>query len=213
MGVDHKQKESTRTNSGKTLSMQIKLIVGLGNPGADYEKTRHNAGAWLLEGLAKQSAATFRKETKFKGLCANVQISGQACWLLLPTTFMNLCGQSVNAFATFYQIKPEEILIAHDEIDLPVGVARIKHDGGHGGHNGLRDIIAHLHTKNFYRLRIGVGHPGNSDDVVDYVLNKPSRAEQQQIDLAIEHALLALPLLMEGHLQKAMNQLHSFTSE
>nr|MDQ2995055.1 aminoacyl-tRNA hydrolase [Pseudomonadota bacterium] len=157
----------------------IKLIVGLGNPGPQYASTRHNVGAWLVEELARQHHTALRADTKFLGQYCKIRLGDQECLLLVPTTFMNLSGQSVKALAQYYKIAPEEILVAHDELDFPTGQIRFKHDGGHGGHNGLRDIISHLHSKTFHRLRIGIDHPGNRDDVVGYVL-KPPRASEQE---------------------------------
>lgn len=187
----------------------IQLIVGLGNPGAEYEKTRHNAGAWFVEELAHQFHATLRHSTKFQGLHCSTQLHHHDCQLLIPTTFMNLSGQSVQAVASYYKIPSEAILVLHDEIDLPVGEVRLKYDGGHGGHNGLRDIIQHLGSNKFYRLRIGVGHPGVSKEVVDYVLKPPRKEEREQIDRSFEEVNKIMPLMVEGAYQKAMQQLHS----
>ncbi|HSW94289.1 MAG TPA: aminoacyl-tRNA hydrolase [Gammaproteobacteria bacterium] len=194
---------SPRTQSG------IQLIVGLGNPGADYENTRHNAGAWFVSDLAKASRTTLRPVSRFHGLHGTAHLHGHDIHLLIPQTFMNLSGQSVGALASYYKIPPEAILVAHDEIDLPAGVIRLKHDGGHGGHNGLRDMITHLHSRQFYRLRIGVGHPGNSKDVVDYVLKPPTKSEREDIYSAIQTAEMILPDLLGGHFQKAMQHLHT----
>ena len=188
--------------------MAIQLIVGLGNPGPQYAGTRHNAGAWLVESLAKQAGVNFSEQKKFYGLHARVALQGQECHLLLPTTFMNRSGQAIRALAQFYKIPPEAILLVHDELDLPAGTAKIKWDGGHGGHNGLRDTIAHLGTHGFYRLRIGIGHPGQRSEVVDYVLHNPGKLEREQIDLALTKALMALPDLVKGDEQKAMRILH-----
>lgn len=188
---------------------RIQLIVGLGNPGKEYEQTRHNAGAWFVESLADQTHTTLRPMAKFQGLHSIVEIHNQECHLLIPTTFMNLSGQAVKALASFYKIPAEAILVLHDEIDLPVGTVRLKFDGGHGGHNGLRDIIQHLGTHKFYRIRIGVGHPGTSQEVVDYVLKPPKKEEHSQIDIALQKAGEALPLILAGEYQKAMQQLHS----
>jgi PTH1 family peptidyl-tRNA hydrolase len=187
----------------------IQLIVGLGNPGKEYEQTRHNAGAWFVESLANQTHTILRPMAKFQGLHSIVEIHNQECHLLIPTTFMNLSGQAVKALASFYKIPAEAILVLHDEIDLPVGTVRLKFDGGHGGHNGLRDIIQHLGTHKFYRIRIGVGHPGTSQEVVDYVLKPPKKEERSQIDIALQKAGEILPLILAGEYQKAMQQLHS----
>lgn len=185
----------------------IDLIVGLGNPGGNYEQTRHNAGFWFVDAMARQSG-TFRSESKFQGDVCKISLSGHDCWLLKPATFMNRSGQSVAALAGFYKIPAENILVVHDELDLPPGVARLKQGGGHGGHNGLRDIIARLGA-DFMRLRIGIGHPGSKEQVVDYVLQRPSLADRQQIDSAIAAALAVMPELLCGEAQRAMNQLHS----
>lgn len=187
----------------------VQLIVGLGNPGAEYEKTRHNAGAWFVTELANRCNANLRRETKFQGYHCLANLNGKDFHLLIPTTYMNLSGQSVKAVASFYKITPEQILIAHDEIDLPAGEIRLKFDGGHGGHNGLRDIISHLNTNKFNRLRIGVGHPGESKLVHDYVLNPPKKAERELIDNALQDAERALPLMLSGEMQKAMQELHT----
>lgn len=195
------------------MASSIQLIVGLGNPGQEYEQTRHNAGAWFVLDLAHAAHTTLRHENKYHGMHAQVKLHGQDCHLLIPTTYMNLSGKSVKALANFYKIPPEAILIAHDEIDLPSGDIRLKFDGGHGGHNGLRDIISQLNTKQFYRLRIGVGHPGNSKDVVDYVLKQPKKSERELIDTALQDAHRILPLIVEGQFQKAMHELHTKTRD
>jgi PTH1 family peptidyl-tRNA hydrolase len=189
----------------------IRLIVGLGNPGAEYEQTRHNAGAWLVERLARQEGISLSPDKKFFGLSGKGRIDGQECFLLLPTTFMNRSGQSVAALANFYKIKPNEILVAHDELDMPAGVAKFKIGGGHGGQNGLRDIIAQLgNQKDFHRLRVGIGHPGDKSLVTGHVLGRASKAEQQSIDHVIDEAICVLPDAISGDLAKAMNRLHSF---
>lgn len=192
----------------------IQLIVGLGNPGREYEETRHNAGAWLVEQLARAQRVTLQSESKFFGLTGRVQLAGQDIKLLIPTTFMNLSGQSVLALATFFKIPLDAILIAHDELDIAVGEARFKQGGGHGGHNGLRDIINKFGNQtNFHRLRIGIGHPGSADKVVGYVLNKPTSDERISIDRALDAAVAALPLALSGQWARAMNQLHAFKIE
>jgi PTH1 family peptidyl-tRNA hydrolase len=190
----------------------IQLIVGLGNPGREYEDTRHNAGAWFVEQLAREHRCTLQSESKFHGLTGRLQLDGQDVRLLIPTTFMNLSGQSVAALATFYKIPTDAILVAHDELDLPPGQVRVK-QGGSGGGNGVRDIIARLGQNSFHRLRIGIGHPGSPDKVVGYVLNKPSADDRISIDAAIAAALKILPLAMAGQWSKAMNQLHAFKAE
>lgn len=189
--------------------MPIKLIVGLGNPGKEYAGTRHNAGAWLVELLAQQHHVKLLPEAKVKGQIAKIIFDNQECWLMIPTTFMNHSGQAVQALANFYKIAAEEILIAHDELDFPAGVIRLKQEGGHGGHNGLRDIIAHLQTKNFARLRIGIGRPENSDQGIDYVLHAPSKHDEKLIMQAIENVLPMIPDLVAGNFQKVMQSLHS----
>ena len=188
------------------MSSGIRLIVGLGNPGADYEQTRHNAGAWFVSDIAP---IALRQTSKFHGQHAIVNLHSHECHLLIPSTFMNLSGQSVSALASYYKIPPEEILVAHDEIDLPAGDVRLKFDGGHGGHNGLRDIIRHLNTHRFYRLRIGVGHPGHSHEVVDYVLKPPKKSEREDINAALQEAETILPEILNGQFQKAMHALHT----
>jgi len=191
------------------LSSGIMLIVGLGNPGAEYEHTRHNAGAWFVSALAQDANISMRLNPKFHGLHGIAKVKGHECHLLIPTTFMNLSGKSVQAIASYYKIPHEAVLVAHDEIDIPVGDIRLKFSGGHGGHNGLRDITNHLNSKDFYRLRIGVGRPKDSNDVVNYVLVPPKKAERVLIETAMREAEEILPLVMEGEFQKAMHVLHS----
>jgi len=192
------------------LSSRIQLIVGLGNPGAKYEPTRHNAGFWFVDALARQHGATFKSENKFHGEACKLLLDREEIWLLKPMTFMNKSGQAIAALANFYKITPEAILVAHDELDLPPGEARLKKGGGHGGHNGLRDTIAQLgNNKDFQRLRIGIGHPGHSSQVTGYVLGKAPADEQRLMEQAIDNALDVMPLAVCGEMQKAMNQLHS----
>lgn len=192
----------------------IKLIVGLANPGKEYINTRHNAGAWAVEHIANQTRAQLKLNHKFHGLQAETQLDDQSFQLLIPTTFMNNSGRAVQALMNFNKYKPDALLVAHDDIDLPVGSVRLKFDGGDGGHNGLRDIIKALDTKQFYRLRIGVGRPhGNREDVVDYVLKVPSKADFKLINERIETAISYLPLLLAGEMNKAMQQLHTQTPE
>jgi PTH1 family peptidyl-tRNA hydrolase len=192
------------------LSSRIQLIVGLGNPGTQYEQTRHNAGFWFVEAVARRHGGSFRSENKFHGEACKVRVEGEELWLLKPMTFMNKSGQAIAALARFYKIPPEAILVAHDELDLPPGEIRLKQGGGHGGHNGLRDTIAQLgNSKDFQRLRIGIGHPGHSSQVTGYVLGRAPSDEQIEMENAIERALDVLPLAIGGELQKAMNQLHS----
>jgi PTH1 family peptidyl-tRNA hydrolase len=190
-------------------SSGIRLIVGLGNPGAEYEDTRHNAGAWFVLALAQQFRATLRRATKLQGLHATTTMQGEDCHLFIPSVYMNESGQAVQAISSYYKIAPDAILIAHDDIDLEAGDIRLKFDGGHGGHNGLRDIIQHLNTNQFYRLRIGVGHPRNSKEVVDYVLHPPKKIEREQIQNALQKADEIIPLLIDGQFQKAMQKLHT----
>ena len=192
------------------MDTPVELIVGLGNPGPNYERTRHNAGADLVLELAKSLHVELKHESKFFGDTARVTLDGHDVRLLIPSTFMNLSGKSVNALAKFYQIAPEAILVVHDELDKPPGEARFKKGGGHGGHNGLRDIIKCLgNNKEFARLRIGIGHPGNAKQVADYVLKKASPNDQQLIINSIDDALRALPLAVAGEWEKAMLKLHS----
>lgn len=190
---------------------EIKLIVGLGNPGAKYADTRHNAGEWLIERLAHRFNFNLRDESKFFGKTARTSIQGKEVRFLIPTTFMNLSGKAVGALATFYRIQPEQILVLHDELDLPVGSVKLKLGGGHGGHNGLKDIIAQLgNSKNFYRLRIGIGHPGDRNQVSNFVLSKPAPAEKQRIEQALDEAECCIEILLKDGITKAMNRLNSF---
>ncbi|MCC6207201.1 MAG: aminoacyl-tRNA hydrolase [Gammaproteobacteria bacterium] len=191
------------------MSAPIEVIAGLGNPGAEYRDTRHNAGFWLLDDLARRAGAEFRSERRFQGETARAEIDGLPCHLLKPTTFMNRSGQAVAALARYYRIPVERILVVHDEIDLPPGAARFKRGGGHGGHNGLRDIIEVFGgATDFLRLRLGVGHPGSAAAVVNYVLHPPSAADRTLIDTAIGEAIEVLPLALAGQSERAMNRLH-----
>ncbi|WP_417581933.1 aminoacyl-tRNA hydrolase [Nitrincola sp.] len=190
----------------------IQLIVGLGNPGAEYSGTRHNAGAILVEQLAAHQNTPLRPEARFHGHYAKVLLNGHPVHLLIPATFMNLSGKAVASLANFYKIPPENILVVHDELDLQPGTARLKKSGGHGGHNGLRDIITRLgNNKDFYRLRIGIGHPGHASQVSGFVLTRAPETERMQTQAAIDEALRHLPLAVAGEWQRAMNQLHSFS--
>jgi len=191
----------------------IRLIVGLGNPGREYEATRHNAGFWWVDKLAAGQGATLSPEKKFHGLAARLNRAGHELWLLEPQLFMNRSGQAVAALAHFYKIAPQEILVAHDELDLPPGTVRLKQGGGHGGHNGLKDIVAHLGAADFWRLRLGIGHPGERDEVVNYVLNAPRREEQALIETALDKCLAVLPQLLAGDMQAAMLKLHTNESK
>lgn len=189
--------------------MPIRLIVGLGNPGPEYEQTRHNAGFWLVDNLAR---APLARESRYNALAGRMTIAGQDVWLLEPQTYMNRSGQSVGAIARFYKIAPDEILVVHDELDLPPGAAKLKKGGSSGGHNGLKDITAVLGTQDYWRLRIGIGHPraGNlQQQVVDYVLHRPRKEEQPLINEAIQRSLEIIPMLCEGKPEAAMLKLHS----
>lgn len=192
-----------------TQTIPIQLIVGLGNPGAKYAKTRHNVGAWLVEKLAAQHNVALKEDKKFHGLYAKLTSYPSPCHIVVPTTFMNHSGRVVNAVAQYYKLPPEAILVAHDELDLPVGTVKLKLDGGHGGHNGLRDTFAQLHSKAFYRLRIGIGHPGHKNQVVNYVLSNAGKAEEQAIQQALDSVIEHLPLLINGDISKAMQLLHT----
>lgn len=190
-------------------SIDLKVIVGLGNPGSKYTETRHNAGFWFVDEIARKYHAMLRPEKKFHGEVAKISLEGQDIWLLKPDTFMNRSGLAVKSLLSFYRISAEQLLVAHDEIDLPPGTTKLKTGGGHGGHNGLRDIISQLGTKDFHRLRIGVDHPGSKDLVVDYVLHNASRDERSLIDADIDKAVSVLPLLAAGTFEQAMQILHS----
>lgn len=192
------------------MSKRIRLIVGLGNPGQEYERTRHNAGFWFVEALARRYRLPLQADTKHFGLTSRWQSDQQDIRLLMPTTFMNRSGQAVASLAQFYKMTPEEILVVHDELDLPVGVARFKQGGGHGGHNGLKDIIQRLGQNNqFHRLRLGIDHPGHSSQVVGYVLGKTPQAEQQKIEDIIDTSIDALEYALQGNWDKAKQFLHS----
>ena len=193
--------------------MSIRLIVGLGNPGAEYEQTRHNAGFWLVDNLAYSLPhCRLQRETKFQALAAKTRLGGQDVWLLQPQTFMNLSGRAVGAIAKFFKISPQEVLVVHDELDLPPGSAKLKKGGSTGGHNGLKDIAAALGTQDFWRLRLGIGHPreqGLKTAVIDFVLHRPRAEEQKLIDDAITQSLSIIPLLCEGKFELAMKSLHT----
>jgi PTH1 family peptidyl-tRNA hydrolase len=188
--------------------MAIRLITGLGNPGPEYEQTRHNAGFWLVDRLG----SSLTREARFNALAGKTRIAGQEVWLLKPQTFMNRSGQSVGGLARFYKIAPEEVLVVHDELDLPPGAAKLKKGGSSGGHNGLKDITAALGTQDYWRLRLGIGHPRNlnlKQDVADFVLNKARKDEQPLIDRAVDNSLDVIALLCEGKFEAAMMRLHS----
>lgn len=186
----------------------LRLIVGLGNPGPDYQDTRHNAGFWFVDRIAADFNDPFRAEAKFHGLLARVSVNGRDLRLLKPTTFMNHSGRSVAAVARYFDIPPEQILIAYDELDLPPGVVRLKKGGGHAGHNGMRDSIAALGDSGFWRLRIGIGHPGDKSRVLSHVLGRPSAVDRDAIDDGLRAAEQQLGLLMDGGFQQVMNALH-----
>lgn len=187
----------------------LRLIVGLGNPGPDYARTRHNAGFWFLDALAEQAGVRFGLESKLHGETAKVSLGGETLWLLRPATFMNHSGRSVAAALRYWKIDPSEALVAHDELDLPPGTARLKFDGGHGGQNGLRDIIQHLHHGKFHRLRLGIGHPGHKDKVTPWVLGRPGKDDEAAIRRALDDAIDVLPLAVSGQLPEAMKRLHT----
>lgn len=190
------------------MSARVDLIVGLGNPGPEYEHTRHNAGFWFVDALADHYKATFRPDKKFHGDVARIHVGGHDVWLLKPDTFMNHSGLAVQALARFYKIELPHILVAHDDLDLPPGIARLKQGGGHGGHNGLRDIISRMGGNGFLRLRLGIGHPGEKQKVTGHVLKKASQDDRIEIERAIERALQVLPEVIDGNLPQAMNELH-----
>ncbi len=191
------------------MSTPVQLIVGLGNPGPKYAQTRHNVGFLFVDELARAQGVSCRPEAKFHGEVCKVHLAGREVWLLKPGTFMNRSGQAVAALARFYKIPAEAILVVHDELDIPAGQVRLKQGGGHGGHNGLRDIIQQLGSRDFLRLRIGIDHPGTAREVTNYVLGKPSPEQRQRIEAAIDEALRVLPQIIEGDLAPAMNRLHS----
>jgi peptidyl-tRNA hydrolase, PTH1 family len=187
----------------------LRLIVGLGNPGADYLRTRHNAGFWLVDALALQANVRFGLESKLFGETAKIDVAGQTLWLLKPATFMNQSGKSITAALRYWKIEPDEMLVVHDELDLPPGVARLKFDGGHGGQNGLRDTIRLLGHGKFHRLRVGIGHPGHKDRVTPWVLGRPGAADEALILRAIADAADVLPLAVQGNFADAMTRLHT----
>jgi len=192
--------------------MPIRLIVGLGNPGPEYEQTRHNAGFWLVDNLANDVGARLQRETKYNALVGKAHINGNETWLLEPQTYMNRSGQSVGALARFFKITPDEVLVVHDELDLMPGVARLKKGGSSGGHNGLKDITAALGTQDYWRLRLGIGHPRSlnlAQQVADFVLHRPRREDQELIEQAIEKSLQVMSLICEGKFPEATMKLHT----
>jgi peptidyl-tRNA hydrolase, PTH1 family len=188
------------------MSITIQLVVGLQNPGPDYAQTRHNAGSWVVQAFAMENNCTFKLDKKLQGYVTN--LSKFSCKLFLPANFMNLNGQAVRAICSFYQIEPQNILVVHDDLDLAPGRIKLKTGGGHGGHNGLRDLIRHLHTENFHRLRIGIGHPGHKDQVSDYVLSKANNSEHKLLLDAVERAVVNMPLIISGQFGQAKSLLH-----
>jgi PTH1 family peptidyl-tRNA hydrolase len=192
--------------------LPLRIVVGLGNPGPEHQVTRHNAGFWFVDLLARRFGGEFRDYRKYSGETARIMIDAQELILLKPTTYMNRSGLSIRQLSEFYKIPAEEILVAHDELDLPVGSLRLKFGGGHGGHNGLRDTIAHVGDR-FWRLRIGVGHPGNKADVIDYVLTRAPRPEEDLILGAVNNAADCMSLLLEQGAERAMTKLHSRTGQ
>lgn len=193
------------------LDPGLELIVGLGNPGNQYAKTRHNAGFWFLDQLAQRFSASFKANSRFQGDVTEIHFAGRKIHLLKPTTFMNHSGRSVSALAKFYKIPVQHILIVHDELDLPAGTIRLKHGGGHGGHNGLRDMTG-LGSNAFWRLRVGIAHPGDKKQVIDYVLKQPDAADRALIDGALDNGMDIVELMLEGQMEKAMHQLHTKNS-
>ena len=188
----------------------IKLIVGLGNPGKDYQEHRHNAGFWFVESLASSKGSNFTSQSKFLGETSSIAFDSNKVFLLKPKTFMNNSGASIKSFLSYYNISPDETLVVHDELDLPIGAVKIKLAGGHGGHNGLRDTIKALNSKDFYRLRIGIAHPGSKDDVVDYVLDAPSKLELSSIEQGMSNAMNIIEMLVNGNFEDAMKALHTY---
>ena len=190
------------------MAEPIKLIVGLGNPGEEHQATRHNVGFWFIKRLADWHGVQLSPEKKFKGLAAKVQHEQGTFWLLCPTTFMNASGDAIQAMSQFYQIPPESILVAYDDLDFPTGMAKLKFGGGHGGHNGIRHALQMLSGQDFWRLRLGIGHPGHKDLVHRYVLTRPSKSDEAQIEHAIDDAMAVLPAMIAGDTALAMRQLH-----
>jgi PTH1 family peptidyl-tRNA hydrolase len=191
------------------MSFPVRLIIGLGNPGEEYTRTRHNAGVWFIEKIAAHYHLQLRNEKKFLGQYGNFLHHGERIHLLVPATFMNHSGQAVRAVTDFYQIASVNMLVAHDELDITTGDIRLKYAGGHGGHNGLKDIISHLHTPDFYRLRVGIAHPGDRHKVTPYVLSAPSHEERNHINDGLDKALDILDSLLKGEAEKAMQKLHT----
>jgi PTH1 family peptidyl-tRNA hydrolase len=196
------------------MSNGIQLIVGLGNPGGEYEATRHNVGFWWVNQVCAETSSKLSLEAKFFGLAGRLKLAAHEAWLLKPNTFMNASGRSVAALARFYKIPAEAILVVHDELDLPPGEVKLKKGGGHGGHNGLKDIAAQLGTQDFWRLRLGIGHPGanlpnKGEAVINYVLHQPTKDEMQLIEQSIDTSTTLLPMLLQGNFEAAMLKLHT----
>jgi len=189
--------------------MEIQLIVGLGNPGTEYARTRHNAGFWWVDAIAEAKRASWKKETKFSGWSSRVEEGGREYALLKPATFMNVSGKSVGAFLRFYKLEPGAMLVVHDELDLQPGAVKLKMGGGTGGHNGLEDIVEVLGTKDFWRLRIGIGHPGVKSEVINYVLKKPSPEHRVEIEKSIEQALSGIDLVLDGDMERAAMKINA----
>ncbi|MBK8015499.1 MAG: aminoacyl-tRNA hydrolase [Betaproteobacteria bacterium] len=186
----------------------MRLVVGLGNPGREYEATRHNAGFWFVDAIADREGVSLRNESRFHGLVARIARGGRECWLLEPSTYMNASGRAVGALCRFYKIEPQEILVVHDELDLPPGGVKLKKGGGAAGHNGLKDIIAHI-GQAFWRLRIGIGHPGDRAQVINFVLQPPRKEEMPGIESAINRSIDVWPMVWEDRMEAAMHALHT----
>lgn len=191
----------------------LRLLVGLGNPGSEHLRTRHNAGFWFIDALAQAHGARFGMESKLHGETAKIVLDGQTLWLLKPTTYMNKSGIAIASALRYWKIEPEEMLVAHDDLDLPAGSARLKFDGGHGGQNGLRDIMAHLGHGKFHRLRLGIGHPGDRNRVTSWVLGRPGVDDEKAIIDAVGRSLEVLPIAVRGDFNEAMKRLHTSKSE
>ena len=187
----------------------IQLIVGLGNPGAQYARTRHNVGFWFVDEVARRASQAFKDTSRFHGATAQADVDHQRCWLLKPSTYVNRSGQAAQSFLHYLKLPVNQMLVVHDDLDLPPGAVKLKRGGGHGGHNGLRDLIGVLGDQDFYRIRIGIGHPGHRDQVTDYVLHPPSKEEQTQIEDAMTEALNCLPDILSGNMETAMQKLHT----
>lgn len=202
-----------RVRGTRLVMAQLRLLVGLGNPGAEHQRTRHNAGFWFIDALAQAHGARFGMESKLHGETAKITLDGQALWLLKPATYMNKSGIAVQSALRYWKIEPEEALVVHDDLDLPAGAARLKFDGGHGGQNGLRDIMAHLGHGGFHRLRLGIGHPGDRNRVTSWVLGRAGVDDENAILDAVGRSLDVLPLAVRGDFNEAMKKLHTSRSE